>query len=215
MQVSISKAAEMVGITRATLYRHIKKKGISVVKDEDDNPKIDVSELIRVYGSKVKVNNETCSNDTGDTEPLHLAKQSKTNSKTQINDVELEVLKERVKHLEHSNTKAEEERKREREQLEERINHLQDTLNKAQDNQNKTTLLLEHYTKEGTGESWKKSLETLEERIANQENAAEKERLEKAALQKQIEEQTKSLREKEKALVLEKSKSFIHKLLGA
>jgi hypothetical protein len=215
MQVTISKAADMIGITRATLYRHIEKKGISVVKDDDDNPKIDVSELIRVYGSKVKIDNNTSSDDTGDTDANTVIKQSKTSTKTQGNTVELEVLKERVKHLELSNTKAEQERRREREQFEERVDQLQDTLKKAQDNQNKTTLLLEHFTKDGAGEkSWKISLKALEERIANQEKVAEEETLEKAALQKQIEEQAKTLKEKEEALALEKSKSFIHKLFG-
>ena len=54
MKVNISKAAEMVGVTRATFYRHIEKKGITVGEDADGNPQVDVSELIRVYGDRVK-----------------------------------------------------------------------------------------------------------------------------------------------------------------
>lgn len=218
MQVSISKAAEMVSITRATLYRHIDKKGISVDKDDDGNPKIDISELIRVYGDKVKTLDTVNTNDTDiktDTPPI---KQDNTPNKAAGNNVELEVLKERVKHLELNNSKTDEERKREREQFEERIEQLQDTLSKAQENQSKTTLLLEHYTKEGNGGDWEKSIKALEERIANQEKAAiekaEKEAEEKNEFQKKLDEQAKLLKEKEEALELEKSKSFIHRMLG-
>ena len=50
-QVSISKAAKLVGVSRSTFYRHIENKGISVSKNNDDKPVIDVSELVRVYGS--------------------------------------------------------------------------------------------------------------------------------------------------------------------
>lgn len=207
MRVSISKAAEMVGITRATLYRHIEKKGISVEKDDDDNPKIDVSELIRVYGNKVKVANTETENDTDDTLKTVHVKQSNTPTKSSSINVELEVLRERVKHLEQGTAKTEEERKREREQFEERIEQLQETLNKAQDNQSKTTLLLEHYTKEGRGNEWEQAMKTLEERISNNEETVnlEKEKAQKA------EEEKKKL---EEALEFEKSKSFIHRLIG-
>ncbi|MCK6418044.1 MAG: hypothetical protein L6Q57_03785 [Alphaproteobacteria bacterium] len=56
MQVSISKAAEMAGVTRATFYRHIERKGIHIIKDAENNPKVDVAELIRVYGDTVRQN---------------------------------------------------------------------------------------------------------------------------------------------------------------
>lgn len=167
MQVSISKAAEMAGVTRATFYRHIDKKGISVTKDDDGNPKVDVSELMRVYGNKIKTLSESVSNDTGENTVLK-------QEKTPISSVELEVLKEKIKHIEESKAVYEEERKREREQFEERIEQLQSTLNKAQDNQTKTTALLEHYTKEGQGGAkWEESMKALEERLANQEKVAE------------------------------------------
>ena len=55
MKVSMSKAAKLAGIQRSTLYRHIEEKGISVIKEEGQHPKIDVSELIRVYGDQIKI----------------------------------------------------------------------------------------------------------------------------------------------------------------
>jgi AcrR family transcriptional regulator len=46
----ISEAAALVGVTRQTLYRHIKSKGISVETDAEGATIIETSELIRVYG---------------------------------------------------------------------------------------------------------------------------------------------------------------------
>ena len=115
--------------------------------------------------------------------------------------IELAVLREKLDTIEV-------ERKREREQFEDRIEQLQETLNKTQDNQAKTTLLLEHKTKEGRGGAeWEQAIKALEARISNQEETVN---LEKEKAQK-IEEEKKTL---EEALELEKSKSFLHKILG-
>ena len=115
MQVSISKAAEMVGITRATLYRHIEKKGISVDKDEEGNPKIDVSELIRIYGHRVKTEVPALGLNGSDTVDNIQGNQDYTpkGSPNRSMDlaVEVEVLKERVNSLESSKDNLSEERK--------------------------------------------------------------------------------------------------------
>ena len=156
MQVSISKAAEMVGITRATLYRHIEKKNISVEKDEEGNPKIDVSELVRVYGDKVTPI-EQLNSDKSDT-----GEQDKTPSKTSAQGTlatEVEVLKERIKAIEQEKDKGEEERSREREQLNEQIIMLRERLEHADEQQKRLTLLLTDQRKEkesGAGEQDKK-----------------------------------------------------------
>ena len=209
MQVSISKASEMVGVTRATFYRHVDKKGISVTKDEEGNPKVDVSELIRVYGSKIKTVSTSVSNDTRlSSSEQHTVQDHNTPSSPKFS-AELELLKEKIKHLEENKTVYEEERKRERHQFEERVEQLQNTLDKAQENQNKTTALLEHYTKgKGTDNNWEKSIKALEEKIANQEKEnkekADREAKEKEEIQKQLEEKEKLLKEQEEALELEK-----------
>lgn len=219
MQVSISKASEMAGVTRATFYRHIDKKGISVVKDDEGNPKVDVSELIRVYGHKIKTVSEDTSNNTGVSTSEHTVKQD-NNSAVGVNvSAELELLKEKIKHLEENKAVHEKERQREREQFEERVVQLQKTLDKAQENQNKTTALLEHYTQtDNKGGDWKNSIKALEDKIANQEKEAKKkaeaETKEKEDIQKELEEKEKLLKKQEEALELEKSKSFIHRLLG-
>lgn len=50
-EISVSKAARMAGKGRSTIQRHIKEGKLSAGKDESGNPVIDVSELIRVYGT--------------------------------------------------------------------------------------------------------------------------------------------------------------------
>lgn len=49
--VSISKAAKLAGIARSNLYESYINKGIlSLSKDEKGRPKVDTSELLRVFG---------------------------------------------------------------------------------------------------------------------------------------------------------------------
>ncbi len=51
-KVSISAAAKLAGVSRSTLYRsYIDKGKISLSKDQRDNPCIDTSELLRVFGA--------------------------------------------------------------------------------------------------------------------------------------------------------------------
>lgn len=48
-QLNLSQAAQAAGITRRTLYNHIKKGKVSTSRDGKGNPVIDVSELVRAY----------------------------------------------------------------------------------------------------------------------------------------------------------------------
>ncbi len=53
-KISISEAARMVGISRSALYRsYIKIGKITVERDIDGKPMIDLSELIRVFGEQI------------------------------------------------------------------------------------------------------------------------------------------------------------------
>ncbi|RRW61180.1 hypothetical protein EGJ48_22405 [Pantoea dispersa] len=49
--LNLSQAAQAVGITRRTLYNHVKQGKVTVSRDGKNNPVVDVSELIRVYGN--------------------------------------------------------------------------------------------------------------------------------------------------------------------
>lgn len=124
MQVSLSEAAKMVGITRSTLYAHIREKGISVIDAKTKRPKIDVSELVRVYGDKVTPLDQ-----------LAAAKASKVAANEPDMATEVAVLRERLK-------TAEIERERERRQLSEQIENLQELLKKEQEVVGKVTAQL-------------------------------------------------------------------------
>ncbi|MEM6801259.1 MAG: hypothetical protein AAF696_07630 [Bacteroidota bacterium] len=128
-KVSITQAAKLVGVTRSTMHKHIDKKGITVDRDEEGkNPKIDVSELIRVYGNTLKSPDEVAQEAAKKGHPL----QDNTPSNTVI---QTEILKERLSILER-------ERDRERNQLLLQIDNLKESLSEAQEQQKKITLLL-------------------------------------------------------------------------
>ena len=219
MLLNKTDAAKVAGVSRRSFYNHIPKKKISVTQDIDGEEKIDVSELKRVYGEeRVALNLKELLDKQNGVQPREPVQDLPVQSNTgqAKKDIELEVLRERLKQFDDYKS----ERLREREQLEERIGQLEITLDKALDNQNKTTLLLEHYTtSESSNNDWKKSIEALEERIANQEKAAKEKTdaldKEKEELKTQLEEKEKILKEEQDALELEKSKSFLHKLFGS
>ena len=48
--VTITKASHLAGLTRQSIYRHIKQGKVSAITQNDGTRKIDTSELIRVYG---------------------------------------------------------------------------------------------------------------------------------------------------------------------
>ncbi|MCW1877840.1 hypothetical protein OMR58_25725 [Erwinia sp. INIA-01] len=49
--LNLTRAAAAAGITRRTLYNHINQGKVTASRDKKNNPVVDVSELIRVYGN--------------------------------------------------------------------------------------------------------------------------------------------------------------------
>ena len=123
MFVSISDAAKMVGVSRDTFYRHIDDKKISIIDRDTPRPKVDVSELQRVYNDKLK--------------PLEEVKKKKAvnDSAPPAATAENALLKEKLQMLET-------ERDRERRQLQDQIDNLQESLKKEQETVSKVTALL-------------------------------------------------------------------------
>lgn len=73
--VTVSEAARLVGLARQNLYKNYIAKGkISVDRDRMGNPKIDTSELVRVFGEIRMTNDvspktqEVTENDSSDSE---------------------------------------------------------------------------------------------------------------------------------------------------
>jgi chromosome segregation ATPase len=193
MKVSITKAAELSGVSRTTLYTDMNSGKLTYHSEGKNKKTIDIAELERVYGQlntpkeeKVQSSVKSEQKDlTTDSAPL----------------TELAVLREKLSMLE-THTKDI------KDQYESRIESLEKSLEKAQDGYNSMTKLLEDKSnKENKEDKWQSSIQALESRIANQETKAEeeKERAQKIlrqnqALKKQLEE--------------EKNKSFWAKLFG-
>lgn len=148
MKVSITKAAKMAGIQRSTFYRHVEEKGISLEDTDTKRPKVDVSELIRVYGDQLKsIEQIEQKKQTGQND-------NETLSNTSLKEkIELETLRERVKHLEnlHSTEKI---------RLEEQIELLKDMLDSEKEERRKATTMLTDQRSEKEKQSGR--LENLE-----------------------------------------------------
>lgn len=48
--MNVTQAAKATGMHRVTLQKHIKQGKLSVTRDREGKPQIDVAELLRVYG---------------------------------------------------------------------------------------------------------------------------------------------------------------------
>ncbi|MAH06466.1 MAG: hypothetical protein CL561_13000 [Alphaproteobacteria bacterium] len=190
--LSMSEAAEMVGLTRPTFYRKVEELGISTT-DKDGKKKVEVSELIRVFGSEVKMNREEVSKKSAD------AVQTKLPVSNDTKDLEI-----RIARLE-ADLEAE---KKLRHEAKESIEYFKGQVALEKEEKNKITLLLEdHNKKQDDAQDLSKEMAALESRIANQETKAkeEQERAQKILRQNQA---------LKKALEAEKTKSFWRKLFG-
>ena len=190
--LSMSEAAEMVGLTRPTFYRKVEELGISTT-DKDGKKKVEVSELIRVFGSEVKMNREEVSKKSADTV------QAKSPVSNDTKDLEI-----RIARLE-ADLEAE---KKLRHEAKESIEYFKGQVALEKEEKNKITLLLEdHNKKQDDAQDLSKAMAALESRIANQETKAkeEQERAQKILRQNQA---------LKKALEAEKTKSFWQKLFG-
>lgn len=49
--LNLTQAAKAAGVTRRTLYNHINQGKVTASRDKKNNPVIDISELVRVYGN--------------------------------------------------------------------------------------------------------------------------------------------------------------------
>ncbi len=194
MKYSISEASRIVGVTRKTLYKHIKNKPISVDKDENDRPIIDASELVRVYGDRCRFNNEEVNRKTEEG--------IQPSTKVSISDaIEVAVTQKELEMLKLQMSS-------ERDTFEEQIDYLRTKLDDANSETKKLTALITDQTiKDVRAGEWEKSIKALEARLANQEKA-EKNREER---EEKILRQNKALR---KALQEERSRGLLRRLFG-
>ena len=201
MLVNKTEAAKLAGVSRRTLYVHIKEKGISVVLDDSDGlEKIDISELERVYGiekissNRKKLMEEDYENEEEDTDSSHKVTLPHTEIRVREQQKEIEKLNTIIQLKEEAHSQ--------------RIDDLENTISEIKEKANAFQLLIEDQraNKDST-QAWENSFKALENRIANQEKSA-KEREER---EQKILRQNRALRN---ALKEEQSKSIWKKLFG-
>lgn len=136
-KVSVVEAAKMAGVSRATFYRHITEKKISTQQDDKNNTVIDTSELVRIYGNKLRTLEDIEKEEIDQLDEGETDRDSSPALKIQV-----EMLKERLKDFN-------EERERERSQLSSQIETLRTQLERAEeqrikseDQKNKLTMML-------------------------------------------------------------------------
>lgn len=136
-KVSVVEAAKMAGVSRATFYRHITEKKISTTQDDKNNTVIDTSELVRIYGNKLRTLEEIEKEEIDQIDESETDRDSSQGLKIQV-----DMLKERLKDLN-------EERNRERTQLSSQIEALKAQLDRAEEQRikseeqkNKLTMML-------------------------------------------------------------------------
>lgn len=184
-----AEAARMLGIKRPTFYRHIEEKGISVVKDDKTGrEKIDISELIRVYGSNaVSLNSKSQLQSGADINDVSKASIHAHQSVQDDSVVRIAVLEEKLKMLEEQKEQFRELFEQEREERKRATMLLTDQSNREHD--------------------WQKAMKVLEKRISNQEQVAKDEKVKAQKILRQ----NMNLK---KALEQERNKSFWQKLFG-
>lgn len=202
MKISMEQAAYIIGKTKKTIYNHKDRNRFSYEQDDEGRTVIDISELIRVYGSTPEITKriEELQSRDGDNESVitqnYTEKKRQKNTNNNLEDkilvVKLEAELEKEKAL--------------KKKVEEDVEYFKTALEKSQETAQKVTMLLEGKKDSGAGE-WEKSLKALENRLSNQEKAA-KETQEK---EQKILRQNRALK---KALDEERNKSFFKKLFG-
>lgn len=213
MKLSMEQVAQVLQKSKKTIYNHKDKNKFSYEIDEEGKTVVDVSEVLRVYGSSPQITSRLKNLESPQSE---VTPDYNDKSVRVVKDSERSEYKIKIMMLEA----ALEKETALKENAEESLSYFKGALEKSQETAQKITLMLEDQRSKNndSGDSWGASFKSLEERIANQEKAAatkaEKEEKEREAAEKKIAEQEAKIQEQGEALALEKKKSFLHKLLG-
>lgn len=106
-KVSISEAARLAGISRSNLYKNYIKQGlISVVRNHQGQPRIDVSELLRVFGEIQKNTALSSKTQVEDRSEIQVRTQENT-TETQV-QIQVAALESELKLLREQLAKADE-----------------------------------------------------------------------------------------------------------
>jgi len=129
-RLNLTEAAKAANVSRSTLYRHIKEGRISRTLNHNNEPVIDVSELMRVYGElEQRYSTKTQPIEQRETDKGHLELQQ-----------EIEILKLKLEHAEELKKRAEEAKVQWQEQAEKlalMLTHQQPSQDNSADNNEK------------------------------------------------------------------------------
>ncbi len=207
MKLSMEQAAYVIGKTKKTIYNHKDRNKFSFEQDSNGKAVIDVSELLRVYGTSPEIARrleDLQSNPTEEGRGAPYEINEKRSHKDRDTQQEYEI---RIIRLE-----AELEKERAlKEKAEIEVDYFKEALDKAQENTKRITLLLEDKTEKSETKAtpdWDKAIKALKGRIENQEATAKSLKEER---QRAIQ-QNRALKE---ALEQEKSKTIWQKLFGS
>ena len=214
-QVSITEAAKMAGVSRATIYNDIDSGTLSFETGPKEKKMINVSELQRVYKTLKLPNDSDNSKGVEKRQERQNEQNSGTGGQIAVLQERLEAEKKRSEHLEEMLKKEQEERKRERETAKQFEEYMKEQLTNQGDNIKNFTRLLEDQRGSKSNDDQdelKQTVQALKKEIEDQkEEARKKEEARRKALKKRQEEMEKKKAEEEEA---EKNKPFLKKLFG-
>ena len=213
-QVSITEAAKMAGVSRATIYNDIDSGTLSFETGPKEKKMINVAELQRVYKTLKSPDEPAESKDVE-------KRQERQNSVTNGEGGQFAVLQERLKaqekqneHLEELLKKEQDERKRERETAKQFEDYMKEQLSNQGDSIKNFTRLLEDQRGAKSNDDQDELKETvlaLKKELDDQkEDTRKKEEARRQALKKRQELEKKKAEEEE----AEKNKPFFKKLFG-
>jgi len=214
-QVSITEAAKMAGVSRATIYNDIDSGTLSFETGPKEKKMINVSELQRVYKTLKSPDDSNDSKDVEKRQERQNEQNSGAGGQVAVLQERLEAEKKRSEHLEEMLKKEQEERKRERETAKQFEEYMKEQLANQGDSIKNFTRLLEDQRGAKSNDDQdelKETVQALKKEIEDQkEEARKKEEARRQALKKRQEEMEKKKAEEEEA---EKNKPFFKKLFG-
>jgi len=169
MEVTITKAAKMAGVSRATIYNDIDSGKLSAVRGAKNRKMIDVGELQRVYKNLNTPDEKNHSLSAQNGQIRHDAAKSVSKDQIAVLQERLESERRQREHIEELLDKEKEERRRERDAAKTFEEYSKSVIESQKASIDNFTHLLEDQRSESSKEGqWKDRFKTLEERVANQ-----------------------------------------------
>lgn len=213
-QVTITEAAKLAGVSRATIYNDIESGTLSYETGPKEKKMINVAELQRVYKTLKSPDTNSVSKDDQKRQERQISTGGGVGDQFAVLQERLEAQKKQTEHLSELLKKEQEERQRERDSFKQFEDYFKEQLANQSENIKNFTRLLEDQrnTKpaDNSNDLKESVLELKKELERQKEENREKEEARRAALKRRQE-----LLEKQKEEInADTNKSFFQKLFG-